>query len=132
MVEISSVAIGFHIVAVNEAQRGRVDAVTQPAAIRRAIETTPDPRGPIKLDDWGNPTENVYILRVDKAGGIHGLRHAYATHQLDSGVPAHQLQQLLGHTSLKTTEQYVHWIAHYRPGSAANCDLIGALEVDDE
>jgi branched-chain amino acid transport system substrate-binding protein len=39
------------------------------AAIRRAIETTPDPRGPIKLDDWGNPTENVYILRVDKVGG---------------------------------------------------------------
>ncbi len=39
------------------------------AAIRRAIETTPDPRGPIKLDEWGNPTENVYILRVDRAGG---------------------------------------------------------------
>lgn len=39
------------------------------AAIRRATETTPDPRGPIKLDDWGNPTENVYILRVDKVGG---------------------------------------------------------------
>jgi branched-chain amino acid transport system substrate-binding protein len=39
------------------------------AAIRRAIETTPDPRGPIKLDDWGNPTENVYILRVDRVGG---------------------------------------------------------------
>ncbi len=38
-------------------------------AIRRAIETTPDPRGPIKLDEYGNPTENVYILRVDKAGG---------------------------------------------------------------
>jgi branched-chain amino acid transport system substrate-binding protein len=39
------------------------------AAIRRAIETTPDPRGPIKLDEWGNPTENVYILRVEKVGG---------------------------------------------------------------
>jgi branched-chain amino acid transport system substrate-binding protein len=39
------------------------------AAIRRASESTPDPRGPIKLDDWGNPTENVYILRVDKVGG---------------------------------------------------------------
>src|SRR5258707_1143314 len=32
------------------------------AAIRRAIETTPDPRGPIKLDDWGNPTENGNVL----------------------------------------------------------------------
>jgi branched-chain amino acid transport system substrate-binding protein len=39
------------------------------AAIRRAIETTPDPRGPIKLDEWGNPTENVYILKVERVGG---------------------------------------------------------------
>ncbi len=37
-------------------------------AIRRAIETTPDPRGPIKLDEYGNPTENVYILRVEQGG----------------------------------------------------------------
>jgi len=39
------------------------------AAIRRAIETVPDPRGPIKLDEYGNPTENVYIVRVEKSGG---------------------------------------------------------------
>ena len=39
------------------------------AAIRRAIETTEDPRGPIKLDDFGNPTQNVYILKVERVGG---------------------------------------------------------------
>jgi branched-chain amino acid transport system substrate-binding protein len=39
------------------------------AAIRKASETTPDPRGPIKLDDYGNPTENVYIVKVEKVGG---------------------------------------------------------------
>src|SRR2546426_10757716 len=39
------------------------------AAIRRASETTEDPRGPIKLDEYGNPTENVYIVRVEKVGG---------------------------------------------------------------
>jgi branched-chain amino acid transport system substrate-binding protein len=49
------------------------------AAIRRAIETTPDPRGPIKLDEYGNPTENVYILRVDKSGGklVTTVIHTY-------------------------------------------------------
>jgi branched-chain amino acid transport system substrate-binding protein len=49
------------------------------AAIRRAIETTPDPRGPIKLDEYGNPTENVYILRVDKSGGrlVNTIIHTY-------------------------------------------------------
>jgi len=39
------------------------------AAIRTAIERVEDPRGPIKLDDFNNPTQNVYILRVEKAGG---------------------------------------------------------------
>jgi branched-chain amino acid transport system substrate-binding protein len=39
------------------------------AAIRKASETTEDPRGPIKLDDYNNPTQNVYILKVDKVGG---------------------------------------------------------------
>jgi branched-chain amino acid transport system substrate-binding protein len=39
------------------------------AALRKASETTPDPRGPIKLDEYGNPTENVYIVKVEKVGG---------------------------------------------------------------
>jgi branched-chain amino acid transport system substrate-binding protein len=48
-------------------------------AIKRAIETTPDPRGPIKLDEYGNPTENVYIIRVDKSGGklVTTVIHTY-------------------------------------------------------
>jgi branched-chain amino acid transport system substrate-binding protein len=39
------------------------------AAIRKASETTDDPRGPIKLDDYNNPTQNVYILKVEKMNG---------------------------------------------------------------
>ena len=38
-------------------------------ALRAAIEKTEDPRGPIKLDEYNNPTENVYILKVEKVGG---------------------------------------------------------------
>jgi branched-chain amino acid transport system substrate-binding protein len=38
-------------------------------ALRRATEESPDPRGPIKLDEWGNPTQNVYILKVARVGG---------------------------------------------------------------
>src|SRR5260370_37530224 len=33
------------------------------AAIRRAIETTPDPRGPVKPDGCGNPTGNDNAAR---------------------------------------------------------------------
>lgn len=39
------------------------------AALKKASETTEDPRGPIKLDEYGNPTENVYIVKVEKVGG---------------------------------------------------------------
>jgi branched-chain amino acid transport system substrate-binding protein len=39
------------------------------AALRKASETTEDPRGPIKLDELNNPTQNVYIVKVEKVGG---------------------------------------------------------------
>lgn len=39
------------------------------AAIRKASETTEDPRGPIKLDELNNPTQNVYIVKVEKVNG---------------------------------------------------------------
>jgi branched-chain amino acid transport system substrate-binding protein len=60
--------------------KGRVeDKEKLVAAIRHAIETTPDPRGPIKLDEYGNPTENVYILRVDRVRGklVNSVVHTY-------------------------------------------------------
>ena len=48
-------------------------------AIKRASETTEDPSGPIKLDDYGNPTENIYILRVERVGGklVNTVLHTY-------------------------------------------------------
>jgi branched-chain amino acid transport system substrate-binding protein len=38
------------------------------AALRK-VEISDDPRGPMKMDDLGNPIENVYIRRVDRVGG---------------------------------------------------------------
>ncbi len=65
---------------------------------------------------------------IDKLGGIHSLRHAYATHQLEAGLPVHQLQQLLGHKDIRTTLRYVHWVPKHQPGKS-DTDLIAALEV---
>jgi integrase/recombinase XerD len=58
--------------------------------------------------------QKVYQAAKDKAevakkGGIHALRHAYATHQLDVGMPIHQLKDILGHTDIRTTMRYLHW-----------------------
>jgi len=47
---------------------------------------------------------------VHKVGGIHGLRHAYATHQLETGMPLPQLQHQLGHAQVSTTLRYTRWI----------------------
>jgi integrase len=66
---------------------------------------------------------------IDKVGGIHSLRHAYATHQLEAGLPVHQLQRLLGHQNIHSTLHYVHWVPGYRAGDVGT-DLIAALEMD--
>lgn len=46
--------------------------------------------------------------KITKSGGIHSLRHSFATHFLEVGGGLFQLQKLLGHKQLRTTLQYVH------------------------
>jgi site-specific recombinase XerD len=64
---------------------------------------------------------------IQKGGGIHALRHAYATHQLEQGVPLHELQRLLGHSDLRSTQRYLHWLPGVTPQNREPVDLIAGL-----
>lgn len=61
---------------------------------------------------------------IAKAGGIHALRHAFATHLLEAGTDVHTIQRLMGHGDLSTTARYFHLAQKNLSGAHSPLDLL--------
>jgi len=74
---------------------------------------------------------HIYVTARDKAGitkagGLHLLRHCFATHLLEAGTELVHIQRLLGHTSIRSTLVYLH-LAQER--TAATTSPLELLEL---
>lgn len=105
--------------------KGRKDRYTVlPGRLLRELEAywrLYRPQGGWLFPSTRNPQEpmpdgtaqKIFYAAVERArlpdkGGIHCLRHSFATHWMEAGLPLFILKRLLGHTSLSTTSKYLH------------------------
>lgn len=73
--------------------------------------------------------QKIFYAAKRRAGivkdcGIHGLRHAFATHLLEAGVDIHTIQRLMGHGHISSTLRYFHLARKHLAGTVSPLELL--------
>ncbi len=137
--KICDIDFNRSVIKIRNGKGGKDRVVLLPEILRKPIKDYLDHFGP-KTFVFESPLSGKALTRrafqmvfenackkagMIKFGGIHSLRHSFATHLLENGTDLRFIQALLGHSSSKTTERYTHVATHNLSKIVSPLDKLG-------